>query len=206
MLGNVSGEEGAGRDHPGAALAELVEGAARQLVAEAPAAEPPIDLAVRDDNDAAADAVVGEAAELAVHQQLETMTVGVVADFDVTHLPSLGRAAPYPRTVSNSARRLAAVLSSAVLGLALLAGCSSDNVDCGPDRCVVTLERDVNASASVLGVEARFVSADEDTVTLEIAGEQVKLTKGRQAVDVGGLQVALDSITGDSIKFRVSRA
>ena len=102
-------------------------------------------------------------------------------------------------------RRLAAALSSAALGLALLAGCSSDNVDCGLDQCTVTIDREVNASASVLGVEAKFVSADANTVTLQVAGEQISLTKGQQAVEVAGLQVSLDSITSDQIGLQVSR-
>jgi uncharacterized protein YcfL len=101
--------------------------------------------------------------------------------------------------------RLLAALSSATLGLALLAGCSSDNVSCGLDQCTVTMEKEVNASASVLGVEARFVSADANTVTLEVAGEQVTLTKGQQAVDVGGLSVSLGSVTGDTVSFQVAR-
>jgi hypothetical protein len=101
--------------------------------------------------------------------------------------------------------RLAAALASAVLGLALLSGCSSDNVDCGLDQCTVTIQREVDASASFLGVEAKFVSADANTVTLDIAGEQIQLTKGQQAVSVGGLQVSLDSITGDTIGLQVSR-
>ena len=87
----------------------------------------------------------------------------------------------------------------------MLTGCGNDDVDCSLDACTVTLDRTVNAGASVLGVEAKFVSADENTVTLEVAGEQVQLTKGRQAVDVGGLRVALDSIDADNITFRVSR-
>jgi hypothetical protein len=102
-------------------------------------------------------------------------------------------------------RRLAAALSSAALGLALLAGCGGDDVDCGLDQCTVTIDREVNASASVLGVEARFVSADSNTVTLQVAGEQVQLTKGQQAVQVGGLQISLDSITGDQVSIQVSR-
>ncbi|WP_433295140.1 hypothetical protein ACQP2F_35000 [Actinoplanes sp. CA-030573] len=105
-------------------------------------------------------------------------------------------------------RRVAAALSSAALGIALLgatAACSSDNVDCGVDQCTVTVEREVNASAGVLGVEAKFVSADADTVTLEVAGKQVTLTKGQQAVQVAGLNVSLDSITGDTVTFQVSR-
>lgn len=110
-----------------------------------------------------------------------------------------------PVTNSSVRHRLAAVLTSAALGLAVLSGCSSDNVSCSLDECTVTLDRSVNASASVLGVEAKFVSADQNTVTLEVAGEQISLTKGQQAVDVGGLQVSLDSITSDAVAFQVSR-
>jgi hypothetical protein len=101
--------------------------------------------------------------------------------------------------------RLAALVSSAALGLALLAGCSSDNVSCGLDQCTVTIDRETNASASVLGVEAKFISADENTATLEVAGEQISLTKGQQAVEVGGLLVSLDSVTNDQIGLQISR-
>ena len=102
-------------------------------------------------------------------------------------------------------KRLAALLVSATLGLGLLAGCSSDNVDCGLDQCTVTIQREVNASASFLGVEAKFVKADANTATVEIAGEQIQLTKGQQAIEVGGLLVSLDSVTGDAIGIQVSR-
>ena len=107
--------------------------------------------------------------------------------------------------MNTAAPRLAALFTSAALGLALLAGCSSDNVDCGLDQCTVTMERSTSASASVLGVEAKFVSADANTVTLDIAGEEIQLTKGQQAVDVGGLQVSLDSVTADAVQFVVSK-
>ena len=102
-------------------------------------------------------------------------------------------------------QRLAVVLSSATLLGALLAGCSSDNVSCGLDQCTVSIDRETNASASFLGVEAKFLSADENTVTLEVAGEQVSLTKGQQAIEVAGLQVSLDSVTSDKIGLQVSR-
>jgi hypothetical protein len=105
-------------------------------------------------------------------------------------------------------RRVAAALSSGLLSLAIVAGtagCSSDNVNCGVDQCTVTIDRETNASASVLGVEAKFVSADANTVTLDVAGKQVTLTKGQQAVQVAGLNVSLDSVTGDTVSFQVSR-
>ena len=101
--------------------------------------------------------------------------------------------------------RLAALLASAALGLAVLSGCSNDNVSCTLDACTVAIDRSTDAGVSVLGVEAKFISADANTVTLEVAGEQVQLTKGQQAVDVGGLQVSLDSITADNVGFVVSR-
>jgi hypothetical protein len=107
--------------------------------------------------------------------------------------------------MNTAAPRIAALFTSAVLGLTLLTGCGGDNVDCGLDSCTVTMDRSTSASASVLGVEAKFVSADANTVTLEVAGEQIQLTKGQQAVDVGGLQVSLDSVTADQIAFQVSR-
>jgi hypothetical protein len=102
-------------------------------------------------------------------------------------------------------KKTTAALAAATLGLTLLAGCSSDNVDCGLDQCTVTMQRDNSASVSVLGVEAKFVSADQNTVTLDVAGEQISLTKGQQAVDVAGLQVSLDSVTQDTVSFQVSR-
>ena len=107
--------------------------------------------------------------------------------------------------LNTTAPRLAALFASAALGLAVLSGCSSDNVNCGLDACTVTLDRTVNASASVLGVEAKFISADANTVTLEVAGEQIQLTKGQQAVDVGGLQVSLDSITDSNVGIQIAR-
>ena len=107
--------------------------------------------------------------------------------------------------MNTAAPRIAALFTAAALGLTLVTGCSSDNVDCGLDQCTVTMDRSTSASASVLGVEAKFVSADANTVTLEVAGEQIQLTKGQQAVDVGGLQVSLDSITADQIQVQISR-
>ncbi|WP_203826301.1 hypothetical protein [Actinoplanes palleronii] len=101
-------------------------------------------------------------------------------------------------------RRIAAVLVSAALGAALLTGCS-DDLSCGVDQCTVTIQRETDASVSVLGVEAAFISADDNTVTLSVGGEQVTLTKGQQAVDVAGLQVSLSNVTQSAIQVQVAR-
>jgi outer membrane murein-binding lipoprotein Lpp len=114
-----------------------------------------------------------------------------------------------PTTSSNtdhrSPRRLAGLLAAAALGLTLLAGCGNDDVDCGLDACTVTIDRSVDASVDVLGVQAKFIGADGDRVTLEVAGERVQLTVGQQAADVGGLKVSLDSVTQDTVQVRVAR-
>ena len=102
-------------------------------------------------------------------------------------------------------RRLAGLLTAALLGLGLLAGCGNDDVDCGLDACTVSIDRSVDASVDVLGVQAKFVGADGDKVTLEVAGERVQLTVGQQATQVGGLQVSLDSVNQETVKFRVAR-
>ena len=108
--------------------------------------------------------------------------------------------------LKTTAPRLATLITSALLGIAVLSGCSNENVDCGLNACTVTIQRETNASASFLGVEAKFISADQDTVTLEVAGEQIQLTKGQQAVEVAGLQVTLDSVTADAIGLEVATA
>ena len=107
--------------------------------------------------------------------------------------------------LKTTASRRAALLTTAILALGPLAACSNDNVDCGLNQCTVTIQRETNASASVLGVEAKFISADQNTVTLEVAGEQIQLTKGQQAVEVAGLQVSLDSVNQSDVSFQVSR-
>ncbi len=101
-------------------------------------------------------------------------------------------------------RRVGAALAAVVLALATLTGCS-ENVECGVDQCTVTLDRGVDASASVFGVEAKVIGVDGDRVTVEVAGEQLQLTVGQQAAEVGGLQVAVDRVTAEEIQLRVSR-
>ncbi|MEV0154451.1 hypothetical protein AB0H57_12025 [Micromonospora sp. NPDC050686] len=104
-------------------------------------------------------------------------------------------------------RRAGGLLAGLLLGAALLAGCSSQgaSTDCGLDACTVTFERGVEASATILGVEAKLVGAQGDQVTVEVAGEQLSLTVGQQAASAGDLSVSLESVTDEQVKIRVSR-
>lgn len=105
------------------------------------------------------------------------------------------------------ARRAAGLLAGLALGAAVLAGCSSEgaSTDCGLDACTVTFDRGVEASANILGVEAKLIGAQGDQATVEVAGEQLTLTTGQQAAEVGGFAVTLDSVTDNEIKIRVAR-
>ncbi|MFC4147174.1 hypothetical protein ACFO0M_13035 [Micromonospora mangrovi] len=113
------------------------------------------------------------------------------------------RVSPSPSVL----RRAAGLLAGLTLGAALLAGCSSEgaSTDCDLNACTVTFDRGVNASASILGVEAKLIGAQDDQVTVEVAGEQLSLTMGQQAAEVGGLQVSLDSVTDQQVQIRVAR-
>lgn len=104
-------------------------------------------------------------------------------------------------------RRAAATLAAATLGLTLLAGCSSEGAqtDCGLDSCTITFDRGVEAKANVLGVEAKLVGVQNDQVTLEVAGEQLALTVGQAATQVGGLQVSVQSADDKNVVVQVSR-
>ncbi len=114
---------------------------------------------------------------------------------------------PAGRTPLTPARKTIGLLAGLALGTALLVGCSSEgaSTDCGLDACTVTFDRGVEARANVFGVEARLVGAQDDQVTIEVAGEQLSLTVGEQAADVGGLAVTLDSVTSSEVKVRISR-
>ena len=111
------------------------------------------------------------------------------------------------KTPRTPVRKLVGLLAGLALGTALLAGCSSEgaSTDCGLDACTVTFDRGVEASANILGVEAKLIGAEDDRVTIEVAGEQLTLTVGQQAADVGGLAVTLDSVTDSQVAVRIAR-
>ncbi|MDO3704094.1 hypothetical protein Q3W71_20735 [Micromonospora sp. C28SCA-DRY-2] len=113
------------------------------------------------------------------------------------------RSVDFPLTPT---RRAAGLLAGLALGVAVLAGCSSEgaSTDCGLDACTVTFDRGVDASATILGVEAKLVGAEGDRVTVEVAGEQLTLTTGQQATEVAGFSVTLESVTDQEVKIRVA--
>jgi hypothetical protein len=107
---------------------------------------------------------------------------------------------PFPTT--------ARMVSALAFGAILLAGCSSEgaSTDCGLDQCTVTFDRGVKGSANVLGVDARFISARGDVVTVEVAGERLSLTAGQPASEVGGLSVSVASVTDTQVAVQIERA
>lgn len=105
-------------------------------------------------------------------------------------------------------RRTAGLLVGLALGAAVLTGCGSAegvSTDCGLDGCTVTFDRETNAEASILGVEARLIGAQDDQVTVEVAGEQLTLTTGQPAAEVGGFSVTLENVTADQVAIQVAK-
>jgi hypothetical protein len=105
------------------------------------------------------------------------------------------------------ARRAAASAASLALGAAVLAGCSSNgaSTSCGMNACTVTFDRGVDASASVLGVDAKLVGVQGETVTVDVAGQRLSMTAGQQAAQVGGLSVTLESVTDKQAVVRITK-
>lgn len=101
--------------------------------------------------------------------------------------------------------RTVRLLAAAALGLAVLAGCSSDGVetDCSLNACTLTFDRGVSASADILGVKVELVSAQDGQATVAVAGEQVTLPVD-QATEVGGMQVTVKSVTAEQVVVQVA--
>lgn len=101
--------------------------------------------------------------------------------------------------------RTAGLFAAAALGLAVLAGCSSDGVetDCSLSACTLTFDRGVEASADILGVKVELVGAQDGQATVSVAGEQVTMPVD-QTSEVGGMQVTVKSVTAEQVVVRVA--
>lgn len=104
-------------------------------------------------------------------------------------------------------RRFAALALSTALATAALAGCSSEgaNVDCNLNSCTVTMDRGVDASASVLGVDVTLKSVEGQQVTLDVEGNTVTVPVGADgSTQVAGLTVTVQSVTNDEVVLQVT--
>lgn len=122
------------------------------------------------------------------------------------------RSAPTPAPVAPPrrparGRRVAGLIAGLALGLTVLAGCDSQGAqtDCSLDACTVTFDRGVDARVNILGVEAKLLNSEGDRVTLEVAGEQITLTTGQAATEVGGLWASVESADDQQVVVRLAR-
>ncbi|WP_432573981.1 hypothetical protein [Kineococcus sp. SYSU DK005] len=96
------------------------------------------------------------------------------------------------------ARRAATALTCLALA-AGAAACSAGTeggtrAECTLDGCTVTFPRTGQPEVSVLGVQARLLEAGDDSVRLEVAGQEVSLDVGTEA-QVAGFTAGLDRLT-----------
>ena len=111
---------------------------------------------------------------------------------------------PRPMSATTPRSRLAAGLLAG--GLALLAGCTfgSENVQCSPSACTVTLEG-TDAQVEVLGQTLTFSGTQDGRASLGVAGANVSCAEG-ESVAAGPLDLECTSVTEDSVELRASLA
>ncbi|MFC3966198.1 hypothetical protein [Nocardia jiangsuensis] len=108
-----------------------------------------------------------------------------------------------PVSTRMSARALLAAGAAALLAACTAQGPGSQTT-CDVSGCVVTFERGVSASASILGVDAELVAVNGNLVTLEIAGQQVVVPAGDTTQAAEGLNVTVQEVTEQQVKVKVA--
>ncbi|MFG1928371.1 hypothetical protein [Cryptosporangium sp. NPDC048952] len=108
---------------------------------------------------------------------------------------------------SVKAPRIGGLVAAAALGLALLSGCGGEgsNTDCNLNSCTITFDRGVDASVSVLGIDAKLVDVQNSQATLDIEGQQLTIPVGQDAQSEG-FNVSVQSITADNVVVKISAA
>ena len=140
------------------------------------------------------------------HRVARRAYTGFVTSIDAHRAPTSGRSTSTGGSYRRRAgARLGALVVAAALGLAVLAGCGGEGsqTDCNLNSCTVTFDRGVDASVSVLGVDAKLVDVQNSQATLEVAGQQVTVPVGQDA-QAEGLNVAVQSITADNVVVKIS--
>lgn len=102
--------------------------------------------------------------------------------------------------------RTVGVVIAALLVTVPLAGCGGEgtSTDCSLSQCTVTLDRGVDTSARILGLEVRLVDVSGDQAALEVAGQQLRLQVDQQA-QVAGFQVTLQELTDQQAVVEISQ-
>lgn len=104
-----------------------------------------------------------------------------------------------------SPRRGLAVLPLVLLPLGAAAACGGENskTDCSSNSCTITFDRGVDANASILGVKAELVAANDRQVTLKVAGQQVTVPVGDNEQSEG-FDISVRSVTKDQVVVKIS--
>ncbi|HEU5159208.1 MAG TPA: hypothetical protein VFU43_19585 [Streptosporangiaceae bacterium] len=86
------------------------------------------------------------------------------------------------------------------------AGCGGQGTEtqCSLSACTVTLDRGVDAEASILGMKVQLVGVKGSQVTLNVAGQEVTVPAGGQTT-AEGFNVAVQDVTQDTVVVKVSR-
>lgn len=91
-------------------------------------------------------------------------------------------------------RRFSLALASLVLSAGLLAGCGGNGVNCGLEFCTVKIDRGVDASTNVLGVDVKLVNVKGTAVTLDIGGNTFTVPVGGESEGVRVKEVTADQV------------
>lgn len=117
------------------------------------------------------------------------------------------RASADQRPLKRAGRAVSFAIGLALAGVTLT-GCGGQgsDVSCSLDKCTVTFDRGVDASASLLGVDVKLKSVRDGQVTLDVGGQDVTVPVGGDAqAQAGGLTFRVDSVTDDKVVVKVSR-
>lgn len=106
---------------------------------------------------------------------------------------------------SATQRRLATVLTMLVIVLGGLTACGGhgSQTDCSVTGCTVTFQRNGTSEVSVLGVTAKLVGVEGDTVMLEVGGNTVTLPVDGQT-EVEGFTVRVERVTSSEVVVLVA--
>lgn len=104
-------------------------------------------------------------------------------------------------------RRLLAAFAFAASTALALTGCTASgpgsSTQCELSGCTVTFDRGVDATASVLGIEAKLVAVNGNLVTLSVAGQEVTVPVG-EAQSSEGRVITVQKVTEEQVVVEIS--